>query len=234
MIDHLDDVALSASLDDEATVEERAHLEGCPACGVRRDELAGAAAAVAAPVPAIDGARREAAIAAAVAARVVPLRRRRPPAWALGAVAAALLAAVLVPLLRADEPGQQTALDTSSEQTELRAAPEGLGEVSRAELPDRIRALVAGPDTAATAATPAIAADEAAGTTARSSAPGAAPCEVELRAREPGLAEVRATTSLVLDGRPGRLVVFAAASELRAYVVAEASCEVMTELTVTP
>jgi hypothetical protein len=226
MIDHLDDVALSASLDGEATEEERAHLGGCPPCASRRDALARAAAAIGTPVPVIDGARRETTIATVLAARVVPLHRRRPPRWALGAVAAGLVAAVLVPLLRPDEPTQQTAIDSNSEQAQLRAAPEGLGEVARADLPDRIRALAAPP--AAEDDADAVAGSQA--TAARV----AAPCEAELRARNPGLAEVRASTTLILDGRPGHLVVFAAAADLRAFVVDEADCEVLAALSVTP
>jgi hypothetical protein len=228
MIDHLDDVALSASLDGEATEEERAHLGGCPPCASRRDALARAAAAIGTPVPVIDGARRETTIATVLAARVVPLHRRRPPRWALGAVAAGLLAAVLVPLLRPDEPTQQTAIDSNSEEAQLRAAPAGLGEVARADLPARIRALAAPPVAGDDAEADAVAGSQA--TAARA----AAPCEAELRARNPGLAEIRASTTLVLDGRPGHLLVFAAAADLRAFVVDEADCEVLAALSVTP
>ena len=83
--DHLDDDALSALLDGEATPEEAAHAGECEACTVRAAELRAAARAIAHAVAPVDPARRDAAIAAALGARVVSLdaRRRRPPAWAL-------------------------------------------------------------------------------------------------------------------------------------------------------
>lgn len=115
--DHLDDEAISAHLDGEATSAESAHLASCGACSTRLAELRAASAAIGAPV-AIDGDRREAAIAAALAeapappsaaadARVVPLssRRRGIPSW-LAAAAALLVVVALVPLvngLRSDD-----------------------------------------------------------------------------------------------------------------------------------
>ncbi|HWG74286.1 MAG TPA: hypothetical protein VG184_09555 [Acidimicrobiales bacterium] len=67
---HLDDEALSAALDGEATPGEIAHLAACEECGRRRDELGAVSRAVAGatvaarPVDAVD-----AAVAAALAAR---------------------------------------------------------------------------------------------------------------------------------------------------------------------
>lgn len=102
--DHLDDEAISAHLDGEATPEEAAHVDGCETCTARLAELRAASEAIGSPVDLVF-ADRDAAVAAALSAapasNVVPLagrRRQAPPQWL--AVAAALLVVVaLVPLL---------------------------------------------------------------------------------------------------------------------------------------
>lgn len=94
---HLDDDALSASLDgalDDAG--GRTHLSGCATCAARRDQLAAARAALAgAPAEPVDDLARRRMIAAAVVEAGPAMIRRRPwyqsPALA-GGVAAALLA----------------------------------------------------------------------------------------------------------------------------------------------
>jgi predicted anti-sigma-YlaC factor YlaD len=91
---HIDDETLSALLDGEGEAADAAHLESCPTCRGRRDQLAAAAAAVAEGVPS-DPEVREAHLRAALAVDTVvtPLRRPRPSprlAW-LGAAAAALV-----------------------------------------------------------------------------------------------------------------------------------------------
>lgn len=109
--DHLDDEAISAYLDGEATSTEVAHVEGCDVCGARLEVLRLAAAAIGAPPPPPDAAARDAAVAAAVGrarkpsakkaaerSNVVPLHRRVPPQW-LAAVAAAVVVVALIPLL---------------------------------------------------------------------------------------------------------------------------------------
>ncbi len=94
---HLDDDALSASLDD--ALEDAAgqtHLTGCATCSARREQLAAARSALAgAPVEPVDELTRRRLLAAALAEAGPALAPRRPwyqrPALA-GGVAAALLA----------------------------------------------------------------------------------------------------------------------------------------------
>jgi hypothetical protein len=126
---HLDEEAVSAALDDEATADELAHLRACARCRAAVDRLRAASDAVAAPV-AIDAEAREAAIGAAIAAfqpvsqrpsratsgpvTQLPHRdrgswRRRAAAPWLGIAAALLLVVLALPLLRgSDEEGLET------------------------------------------------------------------------------------------------------------------------------
>lgn len=91
---HLDDEAISAVLDGEATPDEVAHVEECDACRGRLRSFAAVADAVRAPVPPPDPRARAAALRAALGA--APARRRRSwrPALAVAALAVAALAAV--------------------------------------------------------------------------------------------------------------------------------------------
>ena len=65
---HLDDEALSAALDGEATAAEESHLVSCPACRQRIDVLRGIALAVGGPVPPRPAAAVDAAVGAALGA----------------------------------------------------------------------------------------------------------------------------------------------------------------------
>lgn len=136
---HLDDAAVSAALDAEATADELAHLRACARCRAAVDRLRAVSEVVAAPVV-IDTEAREAAIDAAIAAYrpvgdrppgpaaapVTPLARRRgwrdraTAPW-LGIAAALLLVVLAVPLLRGN--------DVRDEETSAadRATSEGAG-----------------------------------------------------------------------------------------------------------
>lgn len=130
---HLDDEAISAVLDGEATPEEAAHAERCTECTLRLTELRDAALLVGAPVPPLDATRRAEAIAAALGSQpdtVAPIRRRLPPAW-LGVAAAMIVAVAAVALLSrggADSEEKQTAAgagaDSTSAATSATPAPE--------------------------------------------------------------------------------------------------------------
>lgn len=63
---HLDDEALSAAVDDEATGDELAHLERCPTCQARMAVLASVAAQVAAPPTPVPVVVRDATLSAAL------------------------------------------------------------------------------------------------------------------------------------------------------------------------
>ncbi len=67
-IDHLDDVALSAAIDAEATAEQQAHLATCAPCRRRASAFRAVAQAVAAPVTPRSAADVTTAIEAAIAA----------------------------------------------------------------------------------------------------------------------------------------------------------------------
>ena len=134
---HLDEEAVSAALDAEATAEEAIHLRACARCRAAVDRLRSVSDAVAAPV-AIDDEVRDAAIAAAIAAHrpahderpgasgapVTTISRRRPGRWRqrtatpwLGMAAALLLVALALPLLRSgsdEEAAETSAADRST------------------------------------------------------------------------------------------------------------------------
>jgi hypothetical protein len=126
---HLDDEALNAVLDGEASEEERAEAAACANCSARLDRLRLVAAALAAPGPSPDATRRRVAIDAALragepVAAALPFRRRRwpvSPAWAAAAavVAAGALAVPLVDDLAGRGQGrdQATAARDTAEQS---------------------------------------------------------------------------------------------------------------------
>ena len=101
--EHLDDEAISAHLDGEATPTEAAHVDGCATCRARLAELQGAAEVIGTPVPPANPAAVDAAVTAALDAlppKVVPLASRRRgalPTW-LPVAAGLLLVVALVPL----------------------------------------------------------------------------------------------------------------------------------------
>ena len=65
---HPDDEQLSAFLDGEADGDAAAHIAGCADCSARVEALRSVASAVAAPLPQVGPAARDAAIANALAA----------------------------------------------------------------------------------------------------------------------------------------------------------------------
>lgn len=249
--EHLDDEAISAYLDGEATPEEAAHVEACGGCAARADELRRAANLIGSPVPAVADERREAAIAAALDARVLSLehrRRRPPPAWLLGAAAVVVLALGLLPLLARDggDDAQDTAAgDAATSALEAPAADGGaeedaatmfratpapvdagdLGPLDDDEIQDRVTAALLAPVPESVGQTEA---DESA-TTAVPSAPGPATCEDALRAAAPEAGTLRLTARATVEGRAAQLLAFEVpgpdALQLRVYVVADGDCD---------
>jgi hypothetical protein len=221
--EHLDDDALSATLDGEATPDEHAHVEGCAECRARVQELRRAANAIGTPLAAVDPARRDAAIAAALLAQPTLLasRRRQPPGWLLGAAAAVIALGILVPLVnRATGSGDSGADQASSSARSLSkatesqdsaatgaaplfaAAPPDLGVIaSEADLRERVLEALQPPatDVAAPSST----------TSAASGASNAAdPCEGRLTADDATLGALRLDARATIDGTPGRVLVF--------------------------
>jgi hypothetical protein len=93
---HPTDEALSAAIDGDDE-DARVHAEGCERCRYRMDAMRGVASLLAVPPP-IDEMARERAIAQAVRVQPAPAGSRRWP-LAVGAAAAVLLVALLVPLV---------------------------------------------------------------------------------------------------------------------------------------
>jgi hypothetical protein len=245
--EHLDDDALSASLDGEATPGELAHLDGCDTCRARVDELRTAANLVGSPVPPVDVDAREAAIAAALVAQPTPIHaspRYRPPAWLLAAAAViAVVALVGVFASTGTKSSQVASRDASSaadQSTASKLAPsaesgstfsarEGagpdLGTFTAGEaLRDRV--LAALPGDATTSTTTASADSNAAG-----SATAAGPCVAELTAQDTTLGAVVLDARATVDGTEARIVVFrvpdGSTPTLRAYAAAVDDCRVL-------
>lgn len=161
--DHLDDEAISAHLDGEATPAEAEHVDGCETCTARLAELRAASEAVGSPVD-LGFADRDAAVAAAMAAapasNIAPMasrrRRQAPPQW-LAAAAALLVVVALVPVLGSLRGGGDDADETaasgeaqedattfdaeSSGGSELAAAPFDAGDIGEVDV-GGLRALV--------------------------------------------------------------------------------------------
>jgi hypothetical protein len=239
--DHLGDEALSAFLDGEATPSEAAHVASCAPCQARTEELAAAARAIGAP-PSIAADRRDAAIAAAMATRVVPLasRRFRPPVWALGAVAAALLAAVLIPSLANRHADRGQDATTSAAADNARPTPEAkaqlgapapvyagdLGPLDAAALRPRITSALqpTGGDTAAGAGGSSGAPNSSSGSATAAAAPV---CADALARTDPGLGSLRLVGRATVHGRAGEVLAYGgggAPDELRVFVVALDDC----------
>ena len=139
---HLDDDALSASLD--GTLEDgagRSHLDGCAVCSARRDQLEAARTALAsASVEPVDELTRRRLVAAALDAAGLVSRR---PAWyqrpaLAGGVAAAILALlVAVPFVTGD---RQSADHAGSDTAALElAGGEFLGDLGDLSDPAALR-----------------------------------------------------------------------------------------------
>lgn len=249
---HLDDEALSAVLDGEATDDDALHADGCGVCGARLAALREATLLVRTPVAPASDAEREAAIAAAMAAApatVVPFRSRRRtmPAW-LGAAAAVVVAAGSVALLAQrgdddDRGDQSTALESSDAFDEdamaTLAAPPTVdgGDIGAVEDLDLRAVVEAG--TAARASVSGTGGDAgpAAGGGAESSADDGAPaCEDEVRAGDPELGPLLFRAVGTYDDEAVTVLAFEAATEeggldRRVYVVATDGCAIRTFLT---
>ncbi|HET7487923.1 MAG TPA: hypothetical protein VFJ85_08340 [Acidimicrobiales bacterium] len=148
---HLDDEALSASLDGEEP-DAAAHLAACATCAGRRDALDTARRAVAAPpapapveaadravaaaLGAFDAARPPTASRPAREASVVPLaapgrrahaapaRRRAVPGWVLGVAAAVVAIALAVPVLTRSSDHTQASRSGAALRDEAKTASE--------------------------------------------------------------------------------------------------------------
>lgn len=222
---HLDDEALSAVLDGEASADESQHADTCAACSARLATLRDASMLVRSPVAPADPERRELAIAAALeafdAGKVVPMRRRVPPAW-LGVAAAALVAVAAVSLLRggdgpssdevatgaddADEPAQLESIEEAGDQAATMSAPAGpidlgdLGELDgtdlRATLDDSAQRSAAG--SGAAAGSGGGASDSA----LADGAEAAVPCEQAIREGNPDLGALALRATGTYQGDP--------------------------------
>jgi len=219
MTEHLDDDALSASLDDEATPEERAHLELCPACRARAAQLRAAAMALAVP-PAIDPARREAAIAAAL-----PATRRRLPSWVLPAAAAVLVLGAMVPLLTHttanDNSRKASSNEAFSSATTTSMAASGSAAAPRASS----GAADASSEPVIDATTfPAFAQSvlRQGSSSATATGPG---CEGAVRTRAT-VGDLRGVGRALVGGQPAEVLVFATAGDgSEAFAVAPGGCQ---------
>ncbi|MCU1485388.1 MAG: hypothetical protein JWN67_2134 [Actinomycetia bacterium] len=249
--EHLDDNALSATLDGEATPDEHAHVDACTTCRARVDELRAAANAIGTPLTAVDPVRRDQAIAAALLALPTPLasrRRRQPPGWVLGAAAAVLALGILVPLVNrssgssddrsataaADGNARSKALESPEAQdssgaagaTQLFATDSvDLGPItSDDELRDRVLDALRTP---------------APGTPTSTTAPATAstvadPCVATLTGKDATLGALRLDARATVDGNPSRVLVFDAGGDpptVRAFAVTDA-CDVLRSTTI--
>jgi hypothetical protein len=200
MTAHPDPEALSAYLDGEAP-EWEAHVRACGECRGRLDDLGRVRGAVGAAVAPPDPARRDEAVAAALAA-ARSTRNRGARQWALvglaGAVAAAVLAAVLV--TRAGNSRHESTVALGPVSTQLVHGGD-LGDVDdaqalRARIEPGLSALAAAPQPPRDAGS-----SQAAGASGGSGAPAAGPAggppTTEKRAP---LREERAAASAQCEG----------------------------------
>jgi hypothetical protein len=151
------DEAVSALLDGDlgafatdhglAEADARARLDAWPGLEERRAALAGAAAAIAAPEPALDDLTRRRLVRDAVDARATPAGERRSRRWtAIGAVAAGLLAVVGVGLaLNASSDGGGSSNDAASSAGSVAPDLRGdIGYVGDLSGPDALRDVLTG------------------------------------------------------------------------------------------
>ena len=252
---HLDDEALSAAFDGEATAAERAHLSTCPACRARLESLAPVARAVGQPVPPpppedIDRAVARAVQAAAGAARGgadipgTPARRRgRWLAPAAGVAAAVLIVAGVAALLGRSSRSesrttsalapQATAAGPSFNSPASSPAVTPPGDLGNQSDAAAVAALVraAVPPGAARSFSPTAANGAGASITG---APPAVVCQGRALAAS-GLAgdssaALRYQARLVWRGQPAAVVVFARSGGLTGVIVRIADCSVLARL----
>lgn len=261
--DHLDDDALSATLDDQATPDEAAHVETCANCRARVEVLREAAQRIGSPLPdsAIDPVRREALIAAALAAAddapvslAAHRQRRNIPAWLVGAAALVLLAILVVPGLVGGTGGDGTEETAAGGGTGVpEAANDPLTDSAAGEDAATMRATIAPVDAGDLGAVDddALVAgvrDALAGPATESAAPAAdssaalstmtPACEEELRTADPSLETLRVTGTATVEGTDARVLAFERAAEDRrelvVYAVSAADCVTVLARTALP
>ena len=227
---HLDDEALSAVLDGEATADESAHADACAECGARLEALRQASLLVRTPVdPPTDEARDRAIAAALAAHNVVPLadRRRVPPAWLAAAAIAVVMVGAIALAGRGDRDredadtaaggGEDAAELAQDSATMMLGAPiDGgdLGEIDIESLEEIVQGALGGSGGGGTASagrvsdadealttTAAPAPEEAAGDASVAST-SAASCEESIRSQQPQLGALVYRASGTLDGEP--------------------------------
>jgi hypothetical protein len=250
--DHLDDEAISAVLDGEATADEVAHVDACATCAARLGELRDAALFVRTPVEPPSDTEREAAIAAVLApttATVTPIRRA-VPRW-LGAAAAALAVLAGIGVFAGvqrdrDHAKESAASDTAAGGATSRAAPapeasafatavyEGgdLGDIDVRSLRTTIESALSPSRSSAAQATAgsgagATANDSAASTTA----PRTPACEDAVRSGNPDLGPLLYRATGRVDGEPVEVFAFDAGGKRWVYVVAIGGCAIKNQTT---
>jgi hypothetical protein len=258
--DHLDDEAISAVLDGEATADEVAHVDVCATCAARLAQLRDAALVVRTPVEPPSDAERDAAIAAALApmstsATVTPIRRRVAPRW-LGAAAAVLAVLAGIGVLAGvqrdnDDARQSSAADSSAGGTTSRRSPApeasafatavydggDLGDIDVKSLENTIESALS-PSRSSAA--------QAAGSTASGTSGGsdtvndsalttlatkAAACEDSVRTGNPDLGSLLYRATGHLDGEPVEVFAFDSAGRRWVYVVAAGDCAIRNQTT---
>jgi hypothetical protein len=247
---HLDDEALSAVLDGEATPTETAHADGCAPCTARLGELRDASLLVRTPVPVAGDDARDAAVASALAAAdvatVTPLRRRAIPAWLAAAAALVVIAVGVVAFAGRGDDGQTTAsgkagdddaaLDTTTALAtpfaEATVAPVDGGDLGEVEGTD-LRAAIDG-------SLAAPAARDSVGGTAASGAAGASPdasaCEQTARDGNPALDALVYRATGTFQGDPVAVLAFDVSADDGSvdrwvYVVTVDGCAIRNETT---
>ncbi|MEA3055633.1 MAG: hypothetical protein QOD30_1065 [Actinomycetota bacterium] len=253
--DHLDDEAISAVLDGEATAHEVAHVDGCASCAARLGELRDAALVVRTPVEPPSDVEREAAIAAAMAPRtasVTPIRRRVAPRW-LGAAAAVLAVLAGIGVFAGvqrdrDDPKQPSAADSGAGGATSRAAPApeastfvtavydggDLGDIDVHSLRTTIESALS-PSRSSAAQAAGSSAGAASGTADDSAATTVAPktpaCEDTVRSGNPDLGALLYRALGHLDGEPVEVFAFDAGGRRWVYVVASDDCAIRNQTT---
>lgn len=245
--DHLDDEAISAVLDGEATADEVAHVDACATCAARLGELRDAALIVRTPVDPPSDAERDAAIAAALApatATVTPIRRRVAPRW-VGAAAAALAVLAGIGVLASaqrdrDETKQTSAADSAAGGTTSRAAPApeastfmtavydggDLGDIDVRNLRTTIESALSPSRSSAAQAAGSAGSGTTNDAAATTTAPPTPACEDTVRSGNPDLGPLLYRATGHLDGEAVEVFAFDAGDKRWIYVVAARDCAI--------
>jgi hypothetical protein len=246
MGEHLEDERLTALLDGEGTVADRAHLAGCDRCAERAGALRAVAALVAAPPAPPSEAVRDASVAAALAAADRPVvsvprpARRRPPAWLLPAAAVVALVALVAVIVPRWGQGTDDAGGDSGDMAARSAPDDGSGggqddaaeggTAPAAEAPALRRADLGELGAVDDEADLAARVEGALGaSTGRYDAPAEdrGACDAAVRTREAGLGELVLRATATWRGTPAEVLAYArdgAAGPTRAVVVAVDGC----------